>query len=202
MIKFEFFFDCSSPWSYLGFHNVQPMAAEFDVDIIWKPVLVGGIFNMANDSVYKNRDNPVPAKAIWTGKDLQAWARLASITINWPSIFPVNSVKAMRGCFLAIDQGKLVPFATKVCEAYWRDDKDIADDLVLTEIVDAVGMDRADFFDGIADPATKARLRDTTQEVVDRGGFGSPTMFINETEMHFGNDRLPLVRDTFERLSP
>ncbi|MFN3230585.1 MAG: 2-hydroxychromene-2-carboxylate isomerase [Alphaproteobacteria bacterium] len=201
MIEFEFFFDCSSPWSYLAFHNVQPLAAEFGVDIDWKPVLVGGIFNTANDSVYKNRDNPVPAKAIYMGKDLLDWARLSGVEIRWPSIFPVNSVNAMRGCFLAIEQGKLVPFATQVCEAYWRDDKDIGDKAVLGDIVDAVGMDRVAFFDGIADPAIKAKLRDTTQEVVDRGGFGSPTMFINETDMYFGNDRLPLVRDAFERLS-
>lgn len=201
MIKFEFFFDCSSPWTYLGFHNVQPIAAEFGVDIIWRPVLVGGIFNSVNDSVYANRNNPVPAKAIWTGKDLQDWARMSGITINWPSIFPVNSVKAMRGCFLAIDAGKLVPYATRVFEAYWRDDKDIADDRVLIEIVDEVGLDRSAFFEGIADPAIKARFRDTTQEVMDRGGFGSPTMFINDTDMYFGNDRLPLVREAFARLS-
>ena len=201
MTKFEFFFDCSSPWTYLGFHNVQPIAAEFGVDIIWRPVLVGGIFNGVNDSVYANRNNPVPSKAIWTGKDLQDWARVSGITINWPSIFPVNSVKSMRGCFLAIDAGKLVPYATRVFEAYWRDDKDISDDLVLAEIVDDVGLDRSAFFDGIADPAIKGRFRDTTQEVMDRGGFGSPTMFINDTDMYFGNDRLPLVRDALERLS-
>jgi 2-hydroxychromene-2-carboxylate isomerase len=39
----------------------------------------------------------------------------------------------------------------------------------------------------------KARLRDNTEELIARGGFGSPTMFINETDMYFGNDRLTLV---------
>ena len=107
----------------------------------------------------------------------------------------------MRGCFLAGDAGKLVPFATRVCEAYWRDDRDIADEAVLAEIVDAVGLDRGMFFDGITSQALKDRLRDTTQELMDRGGFGSPTMFVNDTDMYFGNDRLPLVREAFERLS-
>jgi len=201
MIKFEFFFDCSSPWTYLAFHNVQPLAAEFGVDIDWKPILVGGVFNTVNDTVYKNRENPVPAKAAWTRKDMYDWARVAGITIRWPSIFPINSVKAMRGCFLALDAGKLVPFATKVFEAYWGEDRNIADDVVLTEIVEAVGLDRAAFFDGIAQQATKDRLRDTTQELIDRGGFGSPTMFVNGADMYFGNDRLPLVREAFERLA-
>jgi 2-hydroxychromene-2-carboxylate isomerase len=35
----EFFFDCSSPWTYLAFHNIQPLAAELNEPIEWKPVL-------------------------------------------------------------------------------------------------------------------------------------------------------------------
>jgi len=40
----EFFFDCSSPWTYLAFHNLQPLAAELHDPVRWRPVLVGGIF--------------------------------------------------------------------------------------------------------------------------------------------------------------
>ena len=39
----EFFFDCSSPWTYLAFHNIQPLAKEFGAEISWRPILVGGI---------------------------------------------------------------------------------------------------------------------------------------------------------------
>ena len=41
----EFFFDCSSPWTYLAFHNIQPLAAEWAPTIRWRPILVGGVFN-------------------------------------------------------------------------------------------------------------------------------------------------------------
>ncbi len=44
----EFFFDCSSPWTYLAFHNIQPLAREFGEEISWRPILVGGIFNTIN----------------------------------------------------------------------------------------------------------------------------------------------------------
>jgi len=200
MIRFEFFFDCSSPWTYLGFVNIQPMAAEFGVDIEWKPILVGGIFNAVNDSVYRNRENPVPAKAKYSRKDLYDWARLAGIEINWPSIFPINSVKAMRGCFIAAEEGKLVPFASRVFHAYWGENRDINDDAVLADIVAETGLERTPFFDGIARQEIKDRLKANTQDVIDRGGFGSPTMFVNGADMYFGNDRLPLVRAAFERL--
>jgi len=75
----EFFFDCSSPWTYLAFHNIQPLAAEFGEEIVWKPILVGGVFNAVNPSVYASREKPVPAKAAYMLKDLQDWAREAGI---------------------------------------------------------------------------------------------------------------------------
>ncbi len=53
----EFFFDCSSPWTYLAFHNIQPLAKQYNVPITWRPVLVGGIFNAVNPSVYNSRND-------------------------------------------------------------------------------------------------------------------------------------------------
>ena len=40
-------------------------------------------------------------------------------------------------------------------------------------------------------------IRDSsnTQELMDRGGFGSPTFFIDETDMYFGNDRIQLIEE-------
>src|SRR3978361_2367363 len=54
----EFLFDCSSPWTYLAFHNIQPLAREFGAEISWRPVLVGGIFNKVHPSVYASPQQP------------------------------------------------------------------------------------------------------------------------------------------------
>jgi len=96
-IMIEFFFDCSSPWTYLAFHNIQPLAKECDAEISWRPILVGGIFNTVNPSVYASRETPVPLKSRYMKKDLADWARSAGLAIKMPpTVFPVNSVKAMR----------------------------------------------------------------------------------------------------------
>jgi 2-hydroxychromene-2-carboxylate isomerase len=198
----EFFFDCSSPWTYLAFHNIQPLAAEFGAEISWRPILVGGIFNTINPSVYEGRAHPVPAKARYSGKDLQDWARMAGLKIKMPpSVFPVNSVKAMRMCLVLAPQGKLVPFATAGFEAYWGDDADISQDTVLRAVCDRAGLGRdADaLLAAQAGPAIKDQLRANTDEVMRRGGFGSPTIFVGGSDMYFGNDRLPLVRAALER---
>jgi 2-hydroxychromene-2-carboxylate isomerase len=196
----EFFFDCSSPWTYLAFHNIQPLAAEFGAQIAWRPILVGGIFNTINPSVYEGRAHPVPAKARYSGKDLQDWARVAGLKIKMPpSVFPVNSVKAMRMCLVLEPQGKLVPFATAVFEAYWSDDADISQDQVLRAVCGRLGLDADALLAAQAKPAVKDQLRANTDEVMRRGGFGSPTIFVGGSDIYFGNDRLPLVRAALAR---
>jgi 2-hydroxychromene-2-carboxylate isomerase len=196
----EFFFDCSSPWTYLAFHNIQAMATQLNVEIVWRPILVGGVFNSVNPSVYAARDNPVPAKAAYMRKDLEDWARTAGLSIVFPPrVFPVNSVKAMRGCLLLEPNGKLVVFARAVFEAYWGKDEDISQDAVLARICDSIEVDSRALLDGIGEPRIKDKLRANTEELIRRGGFGSPTMFVG-TDMYFGNDRLTLVRDAVHRL--
>jgi len=194
----EFFFDCSSPWTYLAFHNIQPLAREFDQQISWRPILVGGIFNTINPSVYARRDNPVAAKIAYDKKDMADWARIAGLTILMrPKVFPVNSVKAMRGC---IWLGKdMLPFARTVFQIYWGEDQDISQDVVLSEVCKRCGIDQKAFFDGIAQQPIKDALKANTDEVMARGGFGSPTIFLDKTDMYFGNDRLPLIRDALQR---
>ena len=196
----EFFFDCSSPWTYLAFHNIQPLTAELKVPVRWRPILVGGVFNAVNPSVYASREKPVPAKRDYMLKDLQDWAHSSGLKIQMPpSVFPVNSVKAMRGCLWLQGQGKLVPFATAVFEAYWGRDEDIAQDAVLAAICRQCGIDEPAFFAGIAQDSIKAQLKANTDELIARGGFGSPTIYIGGEDMYFGNDRLPLVREALLR---
>lgn len=199
--KLDFYFDCSSPWTYLAFHAVQPLAAELGVELVWKPILVGGVFNAVNQTVYDNRATPNPRKQAYMLQDLADWARLYGLEIVFPpKVFPVNSVKCMRGAFAALDEGKLVPYATAAFEAYWGDDLDISRDDVLADIATRAGLERQRFFAAIETPACKTRLRAATDELIARGGFGSPTMFAGD-KMFFGNDRLPLVRAALESQS-
>ena len=154
--------------------------------------------------MYQSREKPVPAKARYYKKDLADWARLSGLEIRTrPTVFPVNSVKAMRGCILLEREGKLVPFARAACEAYWREDQDISKNEVLTKICQKLIIDPQHFFTGIAQQAIKDKLRGNTDELMERGGFGSPTIYLDRVDMYFGNDRLPLLRAALERrLSP
>lgn len=197
--RLEFFFDCSSPWTYLAFTRVHDVVKRTGAVVEWKPILVGGVFNAVNQDVYERRANPDPRKGKYYAKDLADWARFTGLKIGRPPVFPVNSVKAMRGALIALDDGKLVPYATAVFQAYWGDLLDISQPDILGPVVASVGYDADAFLKRIDAPAVKDRLRANTDELIARGGFGSPTMFVDGDDMYFGNDRLPLLEAALAR---
>jgi 2-hydroxychromene-2-carboxylate isomerase len=195
----EFFFDCSSPWTYLAFTRIHDVIARTHAQVSWRPILVAGVFNAVNKAVYERRANPDPRKASYSGKDLQNWAKLAGIQIGKPQPFPVNAVLEMRCCLAADEKGKLIDFAREAFKAYWGDLKDVSKPEVIAEVCRAAGLNPDAILARAAAQDIKDKLRANTEEVIARGGFGSPTMFVNGDDMYFGNDRLPLVEAALMR---
>lgn len=193
--KLEFYFDCSSPWTYLAFKEIENLCSRLNLELIWKPILVGGIFNTINPSVYESRSNPVKPKATYSQKDLKDWSLIRGITINWPDVFPVNSVKAMRGVFFALERNKASEYVESVFYSYWTNNLDISLDEVMIKIVEELGWGSDKFISFINQESTKEALKLNTEELKQRGGFGSPTMFVDNENMFFGNDRLNLIEE-------
>ena len=163
-MRLEFFYDCSSPWTYLAFVGVQPIAERAGVAIEWKPILVGGVFNAVNQEVYQQRAKPDHPRYRHMRKDLQDWARNYGLAIGWPEVFPVNSVKAMRGALVARDAGLLVPYSLAVFRSYWGALEDISQDAVLGRIAASLGLDPLHFIAAIAEPTYKHELRRNTAQ--------------------------------------
>jgi 2-hydroxychromene-2-carboxylate isomerase len=70
---------------------------------------------------------------------------------------------------------------------------------VLEEVCRKANLDPGAILARSEAPEIKERLKANTDEVIARGGFGSPTMFVDGTDMYFGNDRLPLVEAALMR---
>lgn len=197
----EFFFDCSSPWTYMGFETLVAAAREDGFGVCFRPFLVGGVFNAVNQSVYAMREAEANPKTRYFWKDLHDWIDRSGLAIKWrPSIFPINSARAMRCALLAADASACEMFSRRVFELYWGEDRDIADPAVLAEACEAAGLDAAATLAAADSPELKARLRANTDEVIARGGFGTPTFYVGGTDMYFGQDRIVLVREAMARL--
>jgi 2-hydroxychromene-2-carboxylate isomerase len=199
MAKIEFFFDCSSPWTYLAFTRIHAIVERTRAEIVWKPILVGGVFNAVNQDLYERRANPDKRKASYYEKDLEDWARLTGLKIGRPPVFPVRAVSMMRCALAAQEKDALVAFARAAFETYWGELKDVSRHEVLEEVCRKANLDPGALLARGEAPEIKERLKTNTDEVIARGGFGSPTMFVNTTDMYFGNDRLPLVEAALMR---
>ncbi|MBR9909242.1 MAG: 2-hydroxychromene-2-carboxylate isomerase [Gammaproteobacteria bacterium] len=201
-MKIEFFFDCSSPWTYLAFERFQPLAKEFNAELIWRPILVGGIFNQVNPGVeyFKQKASIPQRKLDYMDKDLQDWARATGIKLTFPPAgHPVNSVKVMRACLVLGPLGKLVAFAKVAFHAYFGEQRLISEDAVIADLCAQVEVDVDWLLAAISQQAVKDQLRANVDEAIARGAFGSPTMFLDGDDMYFGVDRIQLLRLAMQR---
>lgn len=203
MTTFEAFYDCSSPWSYLGVLNARKLGEKLGLPIQWKPFLLGGIYNEVNKEVYTNREKIFDGTSkldFWV-KRYNDWARYNNVIINFPPKcgHPINSTRCMRACIFLAPEGKDLDFAIAACEALWVDGHNIGHTDVLVDICERIGTDPHRLLEAVNSDEMRAALYANTQELMDRGGWGGPTFFVNGTDIYFGNDRLPHVEVALRR---
>jgi 2-hydroxychromene-2-carboxylate isomerase len=188
----EFFFDFGSPASYLAYTQLPKIAAQAGAEIVWRPMLLGGVFKATGNA----SPVTVPAKGKWMMGDLPRFARRYGVPFAMPPGFPINTLQLMRGAAgIQIRHPKFFSaYVEAIYHAMFAAPRDLRDPQVVAEVVQGAGMDPAEFEALIADPEVKQRLIGTTEEAVTRGAFGAPTYFVGD-EMFFGQDRLDFVAD-------
>ncbi len=193
--RIEFFYDLSSPWTYLAFANLSGVMERSASSATLRPILVGGVFNAVNPTVYAAREASDNRRLSHSWKVLKDWAALAGVEMNFPSVYhPAKSVNAMRmACALADDMPALTDFTRAAFQSYFGREENLDDPQVLIEVAKATGLDGAAIQAKSQTDAVKALLRANTDELIARGGYGSPTIFVDKADMYFGNDQLPLV---------
>jgi len=199
-MQLDFFYDLSSPWTYLAFNNIQPIIKETGAAVRWRPFLVGGVFNAVNPGVYEARAIPTDPKVIHNFRWLHEWARLADLPLVFPTEHhPVKSVLAMRVCCaLEPQQQALQLFSAAAFDAYFAEGNNIDDPAVLARVADNCDLDGNSLIEQASQQSIKDQLRANTEEAIALGAYGSPSMFITG-KLYFGNDQLPLVREALLR---
>ncbi len=187
----EFFFDVGSPTAYLAYTQLPRVAAECGATLVWKPMLLGGVFKATGNA----SPAAVPAKSRWMRQDMDRWAARYGEALAHNPHFPINTLTLMRGAtgFLSKDAGEFLRYLSVIYPTMWKHPRNLGDADVLATTLRENGFDVDAFVAMVSEPTVKAQLVATTEEAVSRGVFGAPTMFVGE-QMHFGQDRLEWVR--------
>ncbi len=201
----EFFFDLSSPWTCLAYHNIQPIIQRTGTTVVWRPFLLGGVHNEVNKGYVESRasDQSSP-KWRQLRQVLADWAEQSGVPMNFPSqYFPLRSVNAMRFCCaLESDQTALVRFIEACLDAYFTHQLNLDEPDVLVEVANEAGLDGDALREASQTQGIKDQLRANTDEAIKRGAFGSPSIFVpfdGGEHLYFGNDQLPLVEWAIQR---
>jgi len=188
MKRIEFFFDYASTYSYLAHREVEGLAERRGAELVFKPMVLGFVFKASGNSM----PAAVPAKAAYMTHDVRRWARHYGLPFHMPSVFPVNTIRALRAAVAALEEGVFGAYHHAVMEAYWANDQDIGDPEILASIASAKGLDGPRLVARAEEPAVKERLKANTDDAIARGVFGAPTFFVGD-QMFWGNDRLHFV---------
>lgn len=186
--KVEFYYDFSSPYTYIASNRIEKICQDNDAILEWKPFLLGGVFNEIGSVPAIQIDN----KFRYLRQDFEESAIFYGVDFNFPDLFPLNSVRSMRGAFAAHEKGKLVEYNHEMFRLYWTQGVDLSKAEILGEAVGKIGINTQWFLNRIAEQEIKDKLRDETSLAIERGVFGAPTMFVDE-KMFWGNDRLDFL---------
>ena len=189
--SFDFYFDFISPYSFLAYKKLSILNINNNININYKPILLGGLHKLGgitapafNKRKMKNMKN-----------DCELIALKNNIEFTWNVKFPINSLYLMRG-YLVIKKELKKKFFDNCFNAYWKNNMDISNQLIVENILETSEIEKKEFFKNIQNPQVKDNLRELTQKAFNEDIFGAPTFVVNN-KIFWGQDRLEYALDEY-----
>lgn len=192
----EFFFDFSSPYAYFASPQIDEVAARFDRECLWKPMLLGPAFKASGNQRLIDQ----PLKGAYSVHDWDRMARWLKLPYRLPEPFPVATIAAARAFWWldSTDPQAAKAFARAVFTAYFAEGRDISTKAEVAAIGASLSGDAQAVAAAIDDPVWKDKCRAETDAAIARGVFGSPFFFV-DGEGFWGADRLGMLGEWLER---
>ncbi|HPB90646.1 MAG TPA: 2-hydroxychromene-2-carboxylate isomerase [Rugosibacter sp.] len=191
-LSIDFWFDFSSPYSYLAAEKIDALAARYGCSVTWHPILLGAIFQVTQAAPLV----ALPLKGDYSVCDFARSARFLDLPFQMPSRFPLPTQVAARAYYWLAAQD--VPDATDIAHQFARmvfralfvDNRDISEADVVEAIAQQAGLDAVALAQAVTTPEIKARLKDENDRAIAEGVCGAPFFKIDH-EPFWGVDRLP-----------
>ncbi|QYA54020.1 2-hydroxychromene-2-carboxylate isomerase [Acinetobacter johnsonii] len=198
MKSVEFYFDLGSPYSYLAYYRLLQMAEQQEIQIVYKPILLGGVFKATG-----NRSPiEIPVKGVYSILDMQRWAEYYQIPMQMNPHFPMNTLTLMRiltGVQL-LHLEKFEQVLKLLFDAMFGTPQNLNEPTVLAEVLKPSGFSVEDIMSMVQSDVVKQKLITETEQAILRGIFGAPTFFVGD-EMYWGQDRLHFVEQALNKAS-
>lgn len=192
----ECWFDFASNYSYLSVMRLEQLAAERGVAVVWRPFLLGPIFQSLgwNNSPFVLQE----AKGRYVWEDMPRQCQKHGMAWRQPSQFPRRQLLPTRVALLVEEQSWMGAYCRRIMQMNFAQDRDIDNVQAVSEALSGFGVSVDALLQQASDESTKQRLRQRTEEAKALGIFGAPTFFVGQS-MYWGNDRLDDALDAAAR---
>jgi 2-hydroxychromene-2-carboxylate isomerase len=186
MATFDFFYDVSSPYSYLASTQIEGIEQRTGARARLFPITLGGLRKATGHQM------PPPEQLQYMAQDTARWARQYGVPMQIPKAFPISTIQPLRVLVAAERSGRQREAMHALFRAYWAEGEDVSDPAVIERALKAAGLDGASLIAAAHVQEVKDALRRNTDLAHARGVFGVPTIFVGERSF-WGNDRLQFV---------
>lgn len=191
----QFLFDFGSPNAYLCHKVIPEIEARTGVRFEYVPVLLGGLFKLANNRSPMEAFAGIPNKLAYDQLEMKRFISKHKLDLfRFNPHFPVNTLAIMRGAVAAKQLGMFEPYVNAIYAGMWEEGLNLSDLAVIHATLAKHSIHAEPLLQAIQSAEVKSALLDNTQKAFDRGAFGSPTFFVGQ-EIFFGKDRLRDVEE-------
>jgi len=188
MAHVTFWFEFASTYSYLSAMRIEQMARKADVDVIWKPFLLGPIFKAQNRET--SPFNIYPAKGRYMVRDIERIAQERGLAFRLPDPFPQNGLLAARLALVGLEEGWGPAFIRSIFRLQFAEQQNISERSTIATALALAGALENEAFERAQSPEIKSKLWANTEEAQTRGIFGAPSFTTESGELFWGDDRL------------
>jgi len=193
----EYYFAPQSPWAYLGHAKLAELAARYDARIELKPVDLARIFSVSGGLPLAKRP---PQRQAYRLVELKRWRLHRGLPLNLqPRFAPTSGDAAARliiATKLAHGTEAAMALTGAIMQAFWAEEKNIAEAATLMALADSAGHDGQALWKSSETAAVQNEYERFTQDALAASVFGSP-WYIVDGESFWGQDRLDFVERAF-----
>lgn len=186
--QIDFWFDFGSTYSYPASQRIGALADAAQVQVRFRPFLLGAIFKEQGWSTSPFNLHPAKGRYMW--RDLERICSDVGLPFVKPDPFPQNSLLAARVAIAVSDETWVGTYCAQVFREAFGHGRPIADKGVIQSVIERFDRDPQRVLARAHSPAIKDKLREETDRARHLGVFGAPTFISSDGELFWGNDRL------------